>query len=585
MSINEIIEVNSPQELKKIPIADLTHVANDIRNLILNVTSKQMGHVGPNLGIVEATIALHYVFDSPKDKIVFDVSHQSYPHKILTGKRESFKKLHLKGGDNGYTNRFESKHDFFNVGHTSTSISLASGLQKARDLTGGKENIIAVIGDGSLSGGESFEGFDSVGATNTNFIAVVNDNQISIDNNHGGLYKNLADLRNGTAKTNYFTAMGFNYTYVPNGNSIPDLITAFEKVKNSNKPVLVHISTQKGKGFKPAEIDKEKWHYSPGAFDIKTGKVEKHIQSEKNYVKLFEEFLTNEIDNNPKGIVAMYPATPVFSPNFKDKYSNNFVDNAIAEVQQSAFASGISTYPDAKVKAYGVYFSSFVQRAYDQMIQDVALNNSPATFLIIAAGISNSDWSHLGIFDIPMLSNIPNFVYLEPANKNDFEKMLKFCKNYTDGPTAIRVNQTVSNSNALNNAGIKNIELNKSEVVTGSIKEAEILLIGLGQYLQKAIDVSEILNKKVAIINPRFITGLDVELLSQFNGKLVATFESGQIEGGFGPKVSSFFAQKGIKVLNFGANKEFTNATPLDELEQKFELTPELSVAKILQNL
>ena len=431
--------IKSPQDIKGLNTEQLTTLAQEIRQALLTKLSVHGGHVGPNLGMVEATIALHVVFDSPYDKIVYDVSHQSYTHKMLTGRAEAFLDPAEYDSVTGYTNRQESEHDFFTMGHTSTSVSLACGLAKARDLKGGRENIIAVIGDGSLSGGEAFEGLSNAAEAGTNMIIVVNDNEMSIAENHGGLYRNLQLLREsgGEAPCNYFRSLGLDYVYVEEGNDIATLIETFRRVKDCPHPVVVHIHTLKGKGYAPAEKEKERFHWSM-PFDLTTGKV-KVTEEGEDYGELTGAFLLDEMQRN-RQVVAITSGTPAvfgFSPERRQKAGRQFVDVGIAEEHAVALASGIAAGGGCPV--YGVY-STFLQRTYDQLSQDLCINNNPAVICVFAASVwGMNDVTHLGLFDIPLLSNIPNMVYLAPTSKEEYFAMLRWGMQQTGHPVAIRV--------------------------------------------------------------------------------------------------------------------------------------------------
>ena len=404
-------KINAPEDVKKLNQDEMNALAAEMRQALMFRLSKHGGHFGPNFGMVEATIALHYVFDSPKDKIVFDVSHQSYPHKMLTGRKDAYLYEEHFDDISGYTDPHESKHDFFTVGHTSTSVSLASGLAKGRDLNGESGNVIAVIGDGSLSGGEALEGLDFAGEMDTNFIIVVNDNDMSIAENHGGLYKNLKLLRDtdGKAECNLFRAMGLDYVFVKDGNDIPSLIAAFRQVKDSTKPVVVHIVTQKGKGYELAEQHKEQWHWCM-PFDPATGKTTVSFGGDGDFGSFTCEYLQKKMAED-KRVCAITSATPTvfgFTEDIRKKAGKQFIDVGIAEEQAAAMASGIAK--NGGKPFWGVY-SSFLQRTYDQLSQDVCINQSAVTISVFAASVFGmNDVTHLGIYDIPMISNIPNLV-------------------------------------------------------------------------------------------------------------------------------------------------------------------------------
>lgn len=582
--LNMILDkINSPSDLKNLPVEELNTLSDEMRELIIKKVNTTGGHLGPNLGIIEATIALHYVFNSPADKIVFDVSHQCYPHKILTGRKEGFTDPEKYNKYTGYTAPEESPHDIFKVGHTSTSVSLATGLAKARDLQGGKENIIALIGDGSLSGGEAFEGFDNAAILNSNIIILVNDNDMSIAENQGGLYKNLKILRdtNGNAECNFFKSLGFDYYYIEEGNNIEKLIETFKKVKDANHPVVVHMHTIKGHGLSQAEQNKEAFHWIlPGTLDKKDDEQPTFVE---NYENLTTDFIINKAEKD-SSIIAISPATPGaygFTKEFRDKLGNQYTDVGIAEEHAVAYASALAK---GGAKPILAILSSFVQRTYDQLSQDLCLNNSPITMLVYWGAITGADSTHLGSFDISLIGNIPNIVYLAPATKEEYLKMLDWSVEQNDYPVAIRVpfGNFVS-------TGIEDItdysKLNKFKVEK---EGSEVAILGLGNFFHLANDVKEYLKEKTDIdatlINPKFITGVDVELLENLkqNHRLVITLEDGILNGGFGEKISRFYGNSDMKVLNFGGKKEFTDRVPLDELYTRYRLTKELIVEDIL---
>lgn len=576
--------INAPQDLKKFSIHEMNGLADEIRQAILNRDSMIGGHVGPNLGIVEATIALHYVFDSPKDKIVYDVSHQSYPHKLLTGRKNGFLTKEGMSVISGYTNPAESEHDFFKVGHTSTSVSLACGLAKARDLKSEKHNVIALIGDGSLSGGEALEGFSNAAVLNSNIIIVVNDNEMSIAENHGGLYNNLRLLREtkGTAECNMFKALGFDYLYVEDGNSLESLIAAFKQVKDTPRPTVVHIRTLKGKGYKPAEENKERWHWNV-PFEIESGKAKIDMSGE-NYNDITYDYLIDKIAKD-KTVVAVNAGTPGavgLTPERRAKLGQNFVDVGIAEEHAVAFSSALAK---GGCKPVYMVLSSFIQRAYDQLSQDLAINNNPAVILVSWAGISSADVTHLGCFDIAMISNIPNIVYLAPTSKEEYLSMLDWAVDQNEHPVVIRIPSVVTHS-AL--AVEKDYgALNRYQIAQ---KGSQVALIAAGSFFGLGQQVADRLKEKginATLINPRYLSGIDENVLDelQSNHSLVATLEDGIVNGGFGEKIASFYGTSAMKVLNFGAKKEFTDRTPLDEIYQRNHLTVEQIVADITKNI
>jgi len=580
-------KVNMPEDLKVLSIDEMNTLSNEMRELIVKKVNTTGGHMGPNLGIIEATIAMHYVFNSPEDKIVFDVSHQSYPHKILTGRKEGFTnpdKYHIY---TGYTAPEESVHDLFKVGHTSTSVSLATGVAKARDLKEEKGNVIALIGDGSLSGGEALEGLDNAAALNSNIIIVVNDNEMSIAENHGGLYDNLKLLRetNGQAECNFFKALGFNYLYVEEGNNIEKLIEAFKKVKDTNHPVVVHIHTLKGHGLAQAEENKEAFHWIlPGTLDQKT--EAQPTVTQEDYTSLTKDFILKKASED-KTVIAVNAGTPGvfgFTKDYRERLGKQYTDVGIAEEHAVAYSSALAK---CGAKPFFAVMSSFIQRTYDQMSQDLALNNSPITMLVYWGGLSGADATHLCSFDIPLISNIPNIVYLSPSNKEELLAMLEFAYKQNKYPVAIRVpNSELISTGIEDNTDYS--KLNKFKIETFGQKVA---IIGVGNFLALANEVKQELKLKFGIdatvINPRFISGLDKKMLEELksNHDIVITLENGQLDGGFGEKVSRFYGNSNMKVLNFGGNKEFTDRIPLEELYQRYHLTKELiteDIAKLL---
>lgn len=570
-------KINSPADVKNLKKDELLTLAKEMRTALIQKLSKHGGHCGPNLGMVEATIALHYVFDSPKDKIVFDVSHQSYCHKMLTGRKDAFLNEKQYDDVSGYTNPAESEHDFFNIGHTSTSVSLASGLAKARDLSEESGNVIAVIGDGSLSGGEALEGLDFASELKSNFIILVNDNDMSIAENHGGLYQNLKELRetNGESSCNLFRAFGLDYRFVPDGNNISAMISALQEVKDIDHPVVVHMVTQKGKGYALAEKNKENWHWCM-PFDIETGRPTISFDGE-DYGTLTADFLLEKMKNDPK-VVAVTAAVPTvmgFTEKKRKAAGKQFVDVGIAEEHAVAFSSGIAA---AGGKPVFATYSSFIQRTFDQLSQDMCINQSPATILIYTASVLGmSDITHLGIYDIPLISNIPRMVYLAPTSKEEYFAMLNWSIEQNQYPVAIRVpcNGVISDSEQ---ADADYNDLNKYQVKQHGSK---IAILALGDFFQLGEQTAKTITEKTGItptlINPRFITGLDEKLLTELkkNHKLVITLEDGILDGGFGEKIARFYGTSDVKVLNYGLKKEFLDRYKAEEIMYQNRLTPE----------
>ena len=572
-----IEKINQPTDVKNLNSEQLHILADEMRQALLQKLSKHGGHFGPNLGMVEAAIALHYVFNSPTDKIVYDVSHQSYPHKMLTGRKDAFLYEDKYDDVSGYSNPDESDHDFFTIGHTSTSVSLACGLAKGRDLKGDSENIIAVIGDGSLSGGEALEGLDFASELNSNLIIVVNDNDMSIAENHGGLYKNLKQLRDtdGKSECNLFKPMGLDYVFVKDGNDIDSLITAFEQVKDSTYPVVVHICTQKGKGYKIAEENKENWHYC-GPFNLETGKSDMSQDGGEDYSSMTADILLKKMKED-KTVVGITSATPTvfgFTEDKRKEAGSQFVDVGIAEETAVALASGIAKNGGKPI--YGVY-STFIQRTYDQLSQDLCINNSPATILVYWASVYGmNDVTHLGIYDIPMMSNIPNLVYLAPTTKEEYLAMLDWSIEQNDHPVAIRVPiSVVSDGKKVTKDFSK---LNEYEVTQNGSK---IAIVALGSFYSVGAKTAEIIENKTGVkptlINPIYITGTDDKLLEQLkeNHDIVITVEDGVLDGGFGEKIARFYGNSDVKVLNYGLKKEFLDRYNPEEIVKANRLTPE----------
>lgn len=576
--------IYSPKDVKVLTMKQLHELAQEIRDGILNRDSHIGGHVGPNLGIVEVTIAMHYVFNCPEDKFVFDVSHQSYPHKMLTGRAFGYYDNNRFQEISGYSSPAESpEYDQFELGHTSTSISLASGLQKARDIKGTKENIVVVIGDGSLSGGEALEGLDEVGELGTGIIIVVNDNEMSIAENHGGLYKNLALLRetNGQAECNLFRAMGLDYQYIADGNDVETLIKAFLQVKGIDHPIVLHIHTEKGKGYAPAEQNKEPWHWSM-PFDIETGKPKAEGGGE-DYGNMTAEYLLEEMKKD-KHLVAVTSGTPTVAGFFKarrEEAGAQHVDVGIAEEQAVAMISGMAKGGIRPV--YNVY-STFIQRTYDQIAQDLCINNNPAVINVFLASLYGmNDITHIGFYDIPMLSNIPNLVYLAPTCWEEYKAMLAWGIKQTSHPVAIRVpGGAVTHNDEQFDEDYS--ALNRFKMTH---KGSKVAIVALGAFYGLGKQVAEMLKEQKGIdatlINPRYITGLDEEMLESLKAdhEKVITLEDGALEGGFGEKIARFYGDSDMKTHCFGIKKGLYDRYDYQQLAKDNELTPEQIVARI----
>ena len=577
-----IEKINGPEDVKKLNIEEMTALAEEMRHALLKRASIHGGHFGPNFGMVEAIIALHYVFESPKDKMVFDVSHQTYPHKMLTGRKDAYLYEEHYDDVTGYSCPQESEHDHFTVGHTSTSVSLACCLAKARDLRGESANVIAIIGDGSLSGGEALEGMDFAAELDSNMIIVVNDNDMSIAENHGGLYSNLKLLRetNGQAECNLFKAMGLDYVYVDHGNDLRELIGAFKQVKDSKKPVVVHINTLKGKGYKPAEEHKEEWHWHL-PFDIETGKS--HFPEVEDYSSVTCEYLIEKMKKDPT-VVTITSGTPTilgFTQEKRKQAGRQFVDVGIAEETAVALASGIAKGGGKPV--YGVY-SSFIQRTYDQISQDLCIDGNPATIVVYTGSVFGmTDVTHLGLQDIPMLSNIPGLVYLAPTTKEEYLSMLDWSVEQKEMPVAIKLpgGDMISDGREVTKDWS---QLNTYEVTE---KGSKIALIGLGTFYSLALQTAEMLEKKgihATVINPYYITGLDKGLLEKLKADhdTVVTLEDGILNGGFGEKIARFYGSSDMKVYNYGLKKEFLDRYDVNEVLKENHLTAEQIVNDVL---
>ena len=554
-----IEKIKSPADLKNLSISELNQVADETRQAVLNRVSKHGGHIGPNLGFVEATVALHYVFDAPKDKFVFDVSHQSYPHKVLTGRASGFLgDVDDMNAISGYSSPAESPvYDNFEVGHTSTSVSLATGLQKARDINGTDENIIAIIGDGSLSGGEAFEGLDTASELGTGIIIVVNDNEMSIAENHGGIYKNLSALRqsNGQCEHNWFKAWGFDYKYLEEGNDVEKLIEVFKSVKGTKVPTVVHIHTEKGRGFAPAVEHKEQWHWGM-PFNIETG--ESLFSSDReSYEELFSNRMLGEMQND-KTLIAVTAGTPAaagFGPEKRLKAGKQHIDMGIAEEQAVAMISGM-----AKGGLHPVWtvYSTFIQRTYDQIAQDLCINSNPAVINVVGGGVNSmNDITHICLFDIPMLTSIPNLLYLAPTTCEEYFAMLRWAIKQDKMPVALRVpTNGVNHTSEPQPADFSFVPEYK---VTK--KGSEVAIIAAGSFYQKGENVVRLLADKgidATLINPRYLSGIDAKTLDALkaNHKLVVTLEDGCKDGGFGERIAAYYGTSNMKVMVGGIKKD-----------------------------
>ena len=568
----DLSSIHSPADIKGMNISQLKLLSEELRAALLQKLAAHGGHVGPNLGVVEATVALHYVFDAPKDEIVFDVSHQSYVHKMLTGRIGAFIDPSRYDEVTGFTSPSESEYDLFEIGHTSTSISLATGLAKARDLKGGKQNVIAFIGDASLGGGMALEGLNYAPTLGSNFILIVNDNQMSIAENHGELYTHLAELRNtnGEAANNIFKALGYEYIYVKEGNDIDHLIRAFESVKDSDHAVVVHINTMKGQGLPVAESHKEEFHFT-GPFDLKTGAPANSSNSE-DYGDIFATRMLDIIREN-KNVTVLSAGTPSafgFSEDRRKSAGKQFIDVGIAEQDCVTMTAGLAK---GGVRPVMGVVSTFLQRAYDQLSHDVAINNLPAVFVDFYPGIYGmNDVTHLGIFDVAMVSNIPNIIMLSATNAEEYVGMINMAVNQTEHPLVIRTpGGRVSHSDRPVNTDFFRYEI----VEQGK----DVAIIAEGALLANALKAAEILKGRglsPTVINPRILSSVDTECLDSLKGyRRVITIDDGIIDGGFGQKVAAYLSPKGVPVTCLGLKNEFLDRYNVKELMKANNLTPE----------
>lgn len=554
-----IEKIQSPADLKGLSLAELKTVADETRAAVLNRVSKHGGHVGPNLGFVEATVALHYVFDAPKDKFVFDVSHQCYPHKVLTGRASGFLgEVSEMNAISGYSSPSESpEYDNFEVGHTSTSISLATGLQKARDIKGTHENIIAIIGDGSLSGGEAFEGLDEASELGTGIIIVVNDNEMSIAENHGGIYKNLRALREsrGTCQHNWFKAWGFEYKYLEEGNDVGKLIEVFRSVKDTDKPTVVHIHTEKGHGFAPAVANKEAWHYGAPFNPVDGSRPE--MPAIETYEQLYSDWMLREMKFDPT-LVAVTAGTPSaggFTPDKRKEAGAQHIDMGIAEEQAVAMISGMAK---GGLRPVWTVYSTFIQRTYDQIAQDLCINSNPAVINVMWGGTGTmNDITHICMFDIPMLCSIPNLIYLAPTTCEEYFAMLRWAIRQEAKPIAIRV----PSNGVVHTTEDVDEEYSYMPKYKVAHEGSQVAIIAAGSFFQKGENVVHLLAEKgidATLINPRYLHAVDAEALESLKARhqLVVTLEDGCKDGGFGERIASYYGTSDMNVLVCGVKKD-----------------------------
>lgn len=592
-----IEKIKSPAFLKGLNLEELNIVADETRQAVLNRVSKHGGHVGPNLGFVEATVALHYVFDAPKDKLVFDVSHQCYPHKVLTGRASGFLgNVDDMNAISGYSSPAECpEYDNFEVGHTSTSISLATGLQKARDIKGTDENIIAIIGDGSLSGGEAFEGLDEASELGTGIIVIVNDNEMSIAENHGGIYKNLRALREsrGTCEHNWFKAWGFEYKYLEEGNNIEKLIEVFKSVKGTDKPTVVHIHTEKGHGYAPAVANKEAWHWGL-PFNLEDGSrprkndVDNIHQTapQEDYGTLFSDWMLREMKQD-KTLIAVTAGTPAaagFTVDKRNEAGKQHIDMGIAEEQAAAMISGM-----AKGGLHPVWtvYSTFIQRTYDQIVQDLCINSNPAVINVVGGGVNSmNDITHICLFDIPMLCSIPGLIYLAPTTCEEYFAMLRWAIQQDQKPVVIRVpsNGVVHTSEPVDT------EYGYEPKYKVIHKGKNVAIIAAGSFFQKGENVARLLTEKginATLVNPRYLNDVDTDTLEglKTDHQLVVTLEDGCKDGGFGERIASFYGLSDMKVLVGGIKKGLYDRFDVNKLLSDNNLLDEQIVDGILLHI
>lgn len=592
-----IEKIKSPAFLKGLNLEELNIVADETRQAVLNRVSKHGGHVGPNLGFVEATVALHYVFDAPKDKLVFDVSHQCYPHKVLTGRASGFLgNVDDMNAISGYSSPAECpEYDNFEVGHTSTSISLATGLQKARDIKGTDENIIAIIGDGSLSGGEAFEGLDEASELGTGIIVIVNDNEMSIAENHGGIYKNLRALREsrGTCEHNWFKAWGFEYKYLEEGNNIEKLIEVFKSVKGTDKPTVVHIHTEKGHGYAPAVANKEAWHWGL-PFNLEDGSRPRKNDNgtipqtapQEDYGTLFSDWMLREMKQD-KTLIAVTAGTPAaagFTVDKRNEAGKQHIDIGIAEEQAAAMISGM-----AKGGLHPVWtvYSTFIQRTYDQIAQDLCINSNPAVINVVGGGVNSmNDITHICLFDIPMLCSIPGLIYLAPTTCEEYFAMLRWAIQQDQKPVAIRVpsNGVVHTSEPVDT------EYGYEPKYKVIHKGKNVAIIAAGSFFQKGENVARLLTENginATLINPRYLNDVDTDTLEglKTDHQLVVTLEDGCKDGGFGERIASFYGLSDMKVLVGGIKKGLYDRFDVNKLISDNNLLDEQIVDEILLHI
>ncbi|WLT35684.1 1-deoxy-D-xylulose-5-phosphate synthase [Lactiplantibacillus plantarum] len=576
-----LARIDQPANLKQLSLPELTQLASELRHVLLNKVSQTGGHVGPNLGVVELTIAFHTIFNSPVDKVVWDVSHQSYTHKILTGRKQAWLDPAHYNDVSGYTAPEESPHDYFNIGHTSTSIALATGMAVARDLEGKTGNVMAVIGDGSLSGGLALEGLNIAATLKSNLIILVNDNGMAIAEDHGGIYQNLRELRetNGTSSHNLFKDFGLDYRYVDDGNDLETMLTTFKEIKDVDHPIVLHVHTEKGHGYQPAITNKEAFHWHV-PFDLATGQT-LHPNTKETYTDVIHATLADELAAKTPitAITAAVPGTYDLK-RFARQYPDRYFDVGIAEQESITFAAGQA---QQGLRPIVFHSGTFLQRAYDQLSHDLGINKLPVTIMVAGGLINAGDPTHQGIFDVAMLSNIPNLTYLAPTTKEELQAMMHWALHQNNGPVAIRVPSNDVQSVPL----APDFDATKMHTLHAG---QQVALLGVGSLLPLATAVQQQLAEQhidATLIDPRDISDPDTTTLANLKAdhQLVVTVEEASLSGGFGEKVSRYYGNSAMHVLNFGAAKRFNDRETTNELRHEFKLTPDQIVTAITDQL
>lgn len=576
-----LARIDQPADLKQLSLPELTQLASELRHVLLNKVSQTGGHVGPNLGVVELTIAFHTIFNSPVDKVVWDVSHQSYTHKILTGRKQAWLDPAHYNDVSGYTAPEESPHDYFNIGHTSTSIALATGMAVARDLEGKTGNVMAVIGDGSLSGGLALEGLNIAATLKSNLIILVNDNGMAIAEDHGGIYQNLRELRetNGTSSHNLFKDFGLDYRYVDDGNDLETMLTTFKEIKDVDHPIVLHVHTEKGHGYQPAITNKEAFHWHV-PFDLATGQT-LHPNTKETYTDVIHATLADELAAKTPitAITAAVPGTYDLK-RFARQYPDRYFDVGIAEQESITFAAGQA---QQGLRPIVFHSGTFLQRAYDQLSHDLGINKLPVTIMVAGGRINAGDPTHQGIFDVAMLSNIPNLTYLAPTTKEELQAMMHWALHQNNGPVAIRVPSNDVQSVPL----APDFDATKMHTLHAG---QQVALLGVGSLLPLATAVQQQLAEQhidATLIDPRDISDPDTTTLANLKAdhQLVVTVEEASLSGGFGEKVSRYYGKSAMHVLNFGAAKRFNDRETTNELRHEFKLTPDQIVTAITDQL